>query len=152
MPARWKFEPLVRSSAQSWNETGHIPKAGEPEGQVRYDGTDGEIAGPLDLAFALTRLSPRPGAREQRVVVIGDGDFLSNSFLANGGNREFGTRVFDWLLADDGLVEVGDHAAPDRTLVLGDGLLTLISFGFLIGLPALLAGTGLVIWHRRRRR
>jgi len=152
VPARWKFEPLVRSSAQSWNETGHIPKAGEPEGQVRYDGTDGEIAGPLDLAFALTRLSPRPGAREQRVVVIGDGDFLSNSFLANGGNREFGTRVFDWLLADDGLVEVGDHAAPDRTLVLGDGLLTLISFGFLIGLPALLAGTGLVIWHRRRRR
>ena len=37
--------------------------------------------------------------------MIGDGDFLSNTFLGNGGNREFGERVFDWLLGDDKLVE-----------------------------------------------
>ncbi len=151
-PPYWKFESLVQSSAQSWNETGHIPKAGEAEGNVRYDGSDGEVAGPHDLAVALTRPSPKPGAREQRVVVIGDGDFLANSFLANGGNREFGTRVFDWLLADDGLIEVADHAAPDRTLELGDGALTAISLGFLVGLPLLLAGTGFFIHRRRRRR
>ena len=92
-PPRWDFKSILQSSQQSWNETGHIPKAGEPAGDVRYDGTDGEISGPLDFGFAMTRLSPRPGAGEQRVVVIGDGDFLSNSYLGNGGNRELGTRV-----------------------------------------------------------
>ncbi|MEP6880731.1 MAG: Gldg family protein, partial [Dokdonella sp.] len=74
-PPKWDFKSILQSSAQSWNETGHIPKAGEAAGDVRYDGKDGEISGPLDFGFAMTRLSPRPGAREQRVVVIGDGDF-----------------------------------------------------------------------------
>jgi ABC-type uncharacterized transport system involved in gliding motility auxiliary subunit len=151
MPPRWDFKPILRSSAQSWNETGHIPKAGEPEGNVRFDGTDGEIAGPLDFGFALTRLSPRPDGREQRVVVIGDGDFLSNSFLGNGGNREFGTRIFDWLLADDALIDIPERASPDRTLTLSQSALAGLSFVFLIGLPILLAASGLLIWRKRRR-
>ncbi len=150
-PPQWNFKSILRSSAQSWNENGHIPKAGEAAGDVRYDGTDGEISGPLDFGFAMTRLSPRPGAREQRVVVIGDGDFLSNSYIGNGGNRDFGTRVFDWLLADDALIEVAEAAAEDRTIKLSDTALAIISFGFLLGLPILLAGSGLWIWHRRRR-
>ena len=100
----------------------------------------------------MTRLSPRPGAREQRVVVIGDGDFLSNSYLGNGGNRDFGTRVFDWLLADDALINVPEPAAEDRTITLSEGGLAIISFGFLLGVPILLAGSGLWIWRQRRRR
>jgi hypothetical protein len=151
-PPRWDFKAILRSSAQSWNETGHIPKAGEPAGDVRYDGVDGEISGPLDFGFAMTRLSPRPGAREQRVVVVGDGDFLSNSYLGNGGNREFGTRIFDWLLADDALIDVPEPTAADREIKLSETALTLLSFGFLIGLPLLLIASGLLIWRRRRRR
>ena len=151
-PPHWDFKSILQSSAQSWNETGHIPKAGEAAGDVRYDGNDGEISGPLDFGFAMTRLSPRPGAREQRVVVIGDGDFLSNSYLGNGGNRDFGTRIFDWLLADDALIEIPEAAAQDRAIKLSDAALAVVSFGFLLGLPILLAGSGLWIWRRRRRR
>ena len=151
-PARWDFKSILQSSTQSWNETGHIPKAGEAAGDVRYDGKDGEIAGPLDFGFALTRLSPRPGEREQRVVVIGDGDFLSNSYLGNAGNRELGTRLFDWLLADDGLIDVPERSAEDRMIGLSETALAVLGFGFLLGLPILLAGSGLLIWRRRRRR
>lgn len=151
-PPKWDFKSILQSSAQSWNETGHIPKAGEAAGDVRYDGKDGEISGPLDFAFAMTRLSPRPGVRDQRVVVIGDGDFLSNSYLGNGGNRDFGTRVFDWLLADDALIDVPEASAEDRTIKLNDAALAIISFSFLLGLPILLGGSGLLIWRRRRRR
>jgi ABC-type uncharacterized transport system involved in gliding motility auxiliary subunit len=151
-PPRWDFQSLLKSSAQSWNETGHIPQAGEAAGNVRYDGANGELAGPLDFGFALTRLSPRPGAGEQRVVVIGDGDFLSNSFLGNGGNRELGTRLFDWLLVDDALITIPERSAEDRSIALGESTLAVLSFGFLIGLPLLLIGTGLVIWRLRRRR
>lgn len=150
--AHWDTHSILRSSAKSWNETGHIPKAGESADSVRQDADAGEIPGPLDLGFALTRLSPRPDKREQRVVVIGDGDFLSNSYLGNGGNRELGQRVFDWLLGDDAQIAVADTIAPDRALAFSQTALSAIALVFLVALPLLLALSGGLIWWRRRRR
>lgn len=150
--ARWAMQSILRSSDRSWNETGPIPKAGEAGDTIRHDADAGEIAGPLDLGFALTRVSPRPDKREQRAVVIGDGDFLSNSFLGNGGNREFGQRVFDWLLGDDAQIAVADKSAPDRELDLSQSALTALAALFLLALPVLLAASGSLIWWRRRRR
>jgi len=148
----WDVKPILRSSDKSWNETGHIPKAGEASDTVQQNGDAGEIPGPLDLGFALSRVSPRPGKREQRVVVIGDGDFLSNSFVGNGGNRELGQRVFDWLSGDDDQISVPDRSAPDRTLALSQTGLGVLGFVFLVALPLVIAGTGALIWWRRRRR
>jgi ABC-type uncharacterized transport system involved in gliding motility auxiliary subunit len=148
----WDVKPILRSSDKSWNETGHIPKAGEAADTIRQDADAGEIAGPLDLGFALSRISPRPDKKEQRVVVIGDGDFLSNSFLGNGGNREFGQRVFDWLTGDDDQISVPDKSAPDRTLSLTQAQLGAISVVFLVAVPLVLAASGLLIGWRRRRR
>jgi ABC-type uncharacterized transport system involved in gliding motility auxiliary subunit len=150
--ATWDLKPILRSSDKSWNETGHVPKTGESSDTIRQDADAGEIPGPLDLGFALSRLSPRPDKREQRVVVIGDGDFLSNSFLGNGGNREFGQRVFDWLLGDDDQITVPDRSAPDRALTLTQAQLGALSIVFLIALPLVLAASGTLIWWRRRRR
>ena len=150
--AHWAVQPLLRSSAKSWNETGHMPKAGEQADTVRQDADEGEIPGPLDLAFALSRVSPRPDKREQRIVVVGDGDFLSNSYLGNGGNREMGQRMFDWLLGDDAQIAVPDRSAPDRQLALSQAALTTLAVLFLVALPLLLAGTGMALWWRRRRR
>lgn len=148
--ARWQSAPLLRTSDKSWTETGAIPKQGEPA-TIAYDADKGELPGPLDIGVALTRLSPRPDKREQRVVAIGDGDFLSNSFLGNGGNRELGQRVFDWLLGDDALIEIPDKSATDRQLTLGTTGLALIAIGFLFVLPGALLIIGAAIWWRRRR-
>jgi ABC-type uncharacterized transport system involved in gliding motility auxiliary subunit len=146
------MESLLRSSAKSWNETGHIPKAGESGDTIRQDADAGEIPGPLDLGFALTRVSPRPDKREQRIVALGDGDFLSNSFLGNGGNREYGQRVFDWLLGDDAQISVPGRTAPDRELKLSQGALTSLALIFLVGLPLALVIAGLgIAWRRRKR-
>ena len=145
----WTVTPLLRSSAQSWTEFHPIDNA-HPSA-IHYDAAAGEFKGPLDFGFALARLSPSPGKREQRAVVIGDGDFLSNAYLGQGGNRALGERIFNWLLGDDALVDLPREGVPDRVLRIGQGELNATTIGFMVVLPLLLllAG-GLLAWRRRR--
>lgn len=147
---QWAVTPFLRSSAQSWTEFKPIDNSTTSD--IRYDAAAGELKGPMDFGFALTRLSPSPDKSEQRAVVIGDGDFLSNTFLGNGGNRALGKRIFDWLLGDDKLVDLPPRAAPDRLLQISQTQLNLVSFGFLLLLPVLLLLIGsFIVWRRRRR-
>jgi len=145
----WKVAPFLRSSAQSWTEFKPIDNANAST--IAYDANAGELKGPLDFGFALSRLSPSPEKAEQRVVVIGDGDFLSNTFLGNGGNRALGERIFDWLLGDDALVNLPPRGAPDRLLQITQAQLSIVTLGFLIALPLLLLLIGgFIVWRRRR--
>ncbi len=147
---RWAVQAFLRSSPQSWTEFKPIDNAKPSD--VRFDAAAGELKGPLDFGFALSRLSPSPDKSEQRAVAIGDGDFLSNTFLGNGGNRALGERVFDWLLGDDKLVELPPRGAPDRLLEISQGELNALSFGFLFMLPLLLLLIGgVIVWRRHRR-
>lgn len=147
--AHWQQKPLLRTGQKSWTQLGAISK--DEKTTIRYEPDKGEIPGPLDLGFALSRQSPSPARKEQRVVAIGDGDFLSNAFLGNGGNREFGQRVFDWLLGDDTMIDLPDKGAPDRQLQLSQTQLGVIGLTFLLIVPGLLLLAGIVIWWRRRR-
>ena len=145
----WKVSPFLRSSAQSWTEFKPIDNS--QASTIAYDAGAGELKGPLDFGFALSRLSPSPDKAEQRVVVIGDGDFLSNTFLGNGGNRALGERIFDWLLGDDALVNLPPRGAPDRLLQITQAQLSTVTLGFLIVLPLLLLLLGgFIVWRRRR--
>jgi len=140
-------QPILRSAAASYTAR-HADAGAAPP----FDAAAGDLRGPLDFGYALTRLSPSPAKNQQRVVVIGDGDFLSNSFLGNGGNRAFGERVFNWLLGDDALVAMPARGAPDRHLALGQRGLDALALVFLIALPLVLAGFGAALAWRRRRR
>ena len=148
--ADWAVAPFLRSGPQSWTE--FQPIANDTPSDIRFDASAGELRGPLDFGLALSRLSPSPDKSEQRAAVIGDGDFLSNTFLGNGGNRALGERLFDWLLGDDKLVDLPPRGAPDRLLQISQAELNAISVGFLVLLPlALLLAGGLIAWRRRRR-
>lgn len=144
--AQWKVQPILQSSGRSWNQTASIDPA-----HASFDPNAGELKGPLSFGYALNRLSPTPAKTQQRVVVIGDGDFLSNAYLADAGNLAFGERVFDWLLGDDALA-AAPQAAPDRVLKPSRVDLGVLTFGYLIALPILLILIGLAITWRRRRR
>ncbi|MDI3262516.1 MAG: Gldg family protein [Fulvimonas sp.] len=146
----WAAVPFLRSGTRSWTELQPIRE--DAESTIRYDPAAGELQGPLDFGFALSRLSPSPDKDVQRAVVIGDGDFLSNAYLGNGGNRALGERIVDWLLGDDVLVNLPPRGAPDRALDLSQRALGLLGWGFLVGLPLLLLAVGGLIYGRRRRR
>ncbi len=140
-PRGWAAKVLLETGAKAWGETAAIT------GHVGY-AQDQDYAGPLAVAIALTR---RQAGREQRLVVIGDGDFLSNTYLGNGGNQDLGTRVVDWLAANDELLSIESRIAPDVRLDLARWQQVVIGFGFLIILPLAFIANGVWLgWQRRR--
>lgn len=136
--------PLLNSSAKSWTETGPL------NGKISFEPDSNDRQGPITFAYALTR-EVKPNT-EQRVVVVGDGDFLANAYIGNVGNLDLGLRIINWLVHDDRFIDIPAKTAPDKTLQLTKTSVAVIGFGFLIVLPLLLALTGFLVWRRRRRR
>jgi len=149
----WKTTPILTTLKRSWTELGEL------KGEIQFDANTDERAGPLDIGVALTSTTaagePGPSGappHEQRIIVTGDGDFLSNTYLGNAGNLDLGMNMVHWLSHDDAFVDIRVKAAPDTTLELGRISQAVIGLGALIGMPLLLMTAGLVIWLRRRRR
>ncbi|MCP5406407.1 MAG: GldG family protein [Chromatiaceae bacterium] len=140
--AGWQITPLLQTQAQSWNEIGPI------SGEIKRDPESGEKPGPLDIGLAFSRQLQQ---REQRVAIIGDGDFLSNTYLGNGGNLNLGLSLIRWLTRDDSLIDIPARSAGDTQLNLTPVTGILIALTFLVLLPLLFAVTGLVIWWHRRK-
>ncbi len=144
---QWKTTPLLTTLPQSWNETGPI------KGEVSRDQALGEQAGPLHIGVALVRdIADKIPARQQRILVVGDGDFLSNAYLGNAGNLNLGLNLIRWLTSDEQLLNIPAKVAPDLSLNLSRAATLMIGFGFLVVLPLGLIATGITIWWRRRRR
>ena len=135
-PRGWTARALFGTGDKAWGETGEL------DASVTRDAED--VPGPLTLAWALTR-------DRQRIVVVGDGDFLSNTWLANGGNRDLGVRLVEWVSANDALVDIETRPAPDTTLALERWHTAVIGLGFLVALPGAFALNGVLLWWRRRR-
>jgi len=106
-----------------------------------------DIPGPVMVAMALQRTVNQ---HEQRIVVVGNGAYLANSFAGNGGNVDLGMNMVNWLASDEHLITLQPRAARDSNLVLNKRQLAMIGISFLLGLPLLLAGIGGFIWWRRR--
>ncbi|MDS4070101.1 MAG: GldG family protein [Candidatus Competibacter sp.] len=151
-PPGWNAVVLLQSQSRTWTETGPL------DGSIRFDPDTAERSGPLTVGAALSRPRPastgagQPEAVPQRVVIIGDGDFLSNTYLGNGANLELGLNSLNWLILDDALIVIQPRAAPDPNLNLSEGALALIAAVFLIVVPGVLLASGWLIWFRRRRR
>ena len=102
----------------------------------------------VTIGYALLR---KEQDREQRIVVIGDGDFLSNSFLMNAGNQDLGLSLVRWLATDDQMIGIPPNEPQDRELHLSLLHRGVIGLGWLIVVPALLLITGGIITWRRNR-
>lgn len=149
-PLGLKSQPFLQTLPRSWTETGPI------EGTINFDENTDETSGPVTLGVSLKRAldgkTSDTSHREQRVVVVGDSDFLSNAYLGNGGNLELGLNIFNWLSHDDRFIEITPLSAPDTQLQLTDIQVAAIATLFLIALPLGFVATGAVIWLKRRKK
>lgn len=151
--ADWETKVLLSSLPRSWVETSEF------KGNVGFDqGMD--TMGPVSFGLSLTRSVPikeetgseNGGTKQQRIVIIGDGDFLSNSYLGNGGNSNLGLYIANWLSHDDKFISIPVKTAVGTQLNWSPTVQLILGFGFLFFIPLLLAGSGTFIWLKRRKR
>lgn len=143
--ANWQTTELLRTQTETWAELSELSG-----NEITFDDTL-DIPGPLTVAMALER-ERAEAETSQRVVVIGDGDFLSNQYLGNGANQAFATGMVNWLTAQDDRLNIAIKPTPDNQLALSFSQTLSIAIGFLFVLPAMLLGSGLTLWWLRRRR
>lgn len=135
----WESHPLVEAASRGWVSDHGISKS--------FD-KNRDIPGPVNLAVALHR---NVNDREQRIIVVGNGAFLSNVYSGNGGNLDLGINMVNWLANEERLITVQPHAAKDSNIVLSKKQLTAISVTLIAVFPLLLVGIGVFQWRRRKR-
>ena len=84
-------------------------------------------------------------------MVLGDGDFLSNTYFSNNGNGELGTRMINWLSNDDDFILIPSKTIMDAQLKTPFLILGILGIGFLFLAPIVLASIGILIQIRRKK-
>ena len=119
-----------------------------------YDSDKGEIMGQYQLMLALRR---NVGEKEQRIIVSGDADFISNGgLLATYNlktapvNYEFLMGMFNWLSHGDLPIDVRRPASIDNAFEVSSPTADVL-YGCLVwGLPLFLFVFAMILWMRRR--
>jgi hypothetical protein len=151
----WDTTALLKTGKSAWLERGQLA------GEVSYDETeDGD--GPVTLGMALTRATggesegggksdAGDAGRRARAVVLADGDVLANAHIRNGGNRQLGLNIVNWLTADEDLIQVQPAQAPGTSLDLPTVVAWAMPIVFLGVIPGGMLLAGGAIWLHRRR-
>jgi len=168
----WLENPLLTTHPQAWSEIG------ESEGMIQYDeGID--IDGPLNIAYTLVReeghdhnheenIEENEEAEElssedleetddindleQRMIILGESDFLSNAYVGYGANLELGLKMINWLAEDDDFIDIPSKTAVDLSLDLSPNAQIFLGSFFLFLLPILLISIGIMVFLLRRRK
>jgi len=125
----------------AWTETGALT------GEVSFDEGGDEVAGPFPLIIALER---NKAGRSQRVVVAGDGDFLADAWIGNGGNRDLASRLFNWATDDAAMISIDYPKKPDAQISLSAGKVLALALFSLLLLPGLMFAGATRVWYTRK--
>lgn len=120
---------------------------------LNFDAAKGDRQGPLPVVVGLTR---KIHGKEQRIVVAGDADFLSNAELARFNiktcNFDFSTGIFSWFARGEFPIETSRPPSKDKRLVITDSGLAFLKILLLGIVPGLLLILGSVLLIRRKRK
>lgn len=147
--ATWKVTSLLQTHQDTWSKFGLIDEKLEQE----FHFNQGEdTPGPLNIGYLLSQNITDNNDKQQRIAIIGDSDFISNTYIGNGSNLELGIATINWLAGDDELISIPVKTTVDTSLDLSETQSVIIAFGFLIVLPLILFIIGFIIWRKRRQR
>jgi len=140
----WQAQPLFYSLPRAWSET--APLTNEV---AVFNSEEGDTAGPLLMAAALTRM--RTDEIEQRIVIVGDSDFMSNGYIGNGDNLTLSVSILQWLTHDDNRIALLPYRAPDASIALSNFAIASLASSYLLIVPFGVLIIGLLLGRHRRR-
>jgi ABC-type uncharacterized transport system involved in gliding motility auxiliary subunit len=177
-PAGWEAVELLTTSDEGWGETDlevlqgveksdeDIPGPVSLAVAVAREAVDGSPATGPDDPTTVEASGESAGAEEAaddggaqddekaagtRLVVLGDSDLFTNSYVQQAGNSILFTNVFNWLVARESLLAIPAKEPQQVRLNLGSSELARIRWLSLAVLPGLVLGLGVWVWSRRRR-
>ena len=165
------FIPLVRSSSRSAIQnypfdinpfkkydrstfgTAHLILAAVVQGNFESYFKDKEIPQPEGFSSQLESpesiLTQSP---ENRLVVVGDADFIKDGSMRSKSNLVFFMNIVDWLSQDENLIAIRSKDVTSRPLkALSPGQKNLARYGNILGLPLVVILFGVIRWRIRRQ-
>ncbi len=146
----YKIIPVLQTDRKSvWNEEGSFDLETdtvvfEPEKDVRNE---------APVAVAATR---KLTDKEQKIMVVGDADFMSNGELGRFNlrpkNYEFAFKMFKWFSDGEFPVDTSRPDPIDNTILVTQDEISWFEIIFLVGLPIVLGFTGAFTLINRRRK
>ena len=140
----WIVQPLFYSLPRAWSETNLL--SGD---NVVFNSEDGDTAGPLLMATALTRISEKKAV--QRIVIIGDSDFMANSYIGHGENLKLSVSILQWLANEDERISLVPYQPPDISIEFSNVAIASLASGYLLIVPLGVIFIGIFIGIRRRK-
>ena len=156
-----EFDPSRGFKAATWFKTDSVDSWNELEttnfvdDTVRLNPKAGEVETRYATVMALSR---KVNHKEQKILVTGDADWLSNAELGMGRNGVLASNfslingAFFWLTDGEVPQDMRRAPAPDTSLSIGKTAWAIANILLSWIFPLLLMLAGLVIWIRRRGR
>lgn len=144
---------LFRSdSTGSWNET-------ETTDFVDDSATINRAVGEVERSYpTVLALSRKVNGRNQRILVTGDSDWLSNAELGmsrnevRASNFSLISAAFFWLSDNEVPIDMRRDPSPDTSMSIGEDGWAISKIFLKWILPVILMAIGVLIWIRRRGR
>jgi ABC-2 type transport system permease protein len=138
--------------AKGPNNSATPRKSNDSLGTVTFSPEEGDIIGPLTTAVALNR---KVNEKEQRIVVTGDADFLSNKEFnrpQRTANFVFSTALFRWMSGGEFPVDTRRPDPRDKKIKTTLEKLNREKKIYQWVVPGILLLFGLVVLFRRKRK
>ncbi|MBF0152156.1 MAG: GldG family protein [Magnetococcales bacterium] len=130
---------LLAGAERGWLETGDISS-----GTVEYN-PDKDSKGPVWMGVTVQD-------KGFRLIALGDSDFAANAYIQYSGNDTLFLNMVRWLAEDESFIAIKPKKNMDAGLSIPGHLAQYLFLGILLGIPLVLAGTGIAIWSKRKKR
>lgn len=143
---------LVSDTLDSWNE---LETTDFIDDTVRVNSSIGEVKKSYPTGLALSR---QVGKKEQKIIIMGDADWLSNSEVSKqrariqAANFNMLMATFYWMSDNEVPIDVRRPVPADNKIFLTVSGVDVTRWILLAVFPGLLLVAFLILWLRRRRR
>jgi hypothetical protein len=143
-----RIRPLIQAAEEFWGETDHAPN--QPQGVAYQDGID--FGQPIIIAASADRYGvedDRVDVQSSRLIVVGSFQFALDASLTRPG-LDFLVGAVNALIDRGNLSGITPKNITRFSVRLTDSQLSQLALAVMVGIPAVAAFVGLLVWLKRR--